>query len=477
MKRIVMWMVVVLSWTAELLGQQTGSSVYSLRQCIETGLANNLDVIRGQLQTQSDKEWLTQARLGMLPDLNASASQSFNQGRGIDPYTNAPVTQAFNSSSYGVSSNVVLFNGFSVQNNIQRSRLALEASRMEYQQAKDNLSINIILAYLQLLSSAEQLEQAKSQLTVTQEQVKRLEVLSKEGAIRPADLSDLRGQLAGDQLSIINAQNALALARGSLCRWMNIPYDGQLTVEKIDLASAAEAAAEDPASVYDTALKGLALIKATDLRAQTAARALKVARGQLLPTLSFGAGLSTSYSSVAYQSRFLNASYLPSSDSALVNNVRYPVYKVQNNFSTPTKIPYGDQLNNNLYTSFGFSLSIPLFNSGSQRNRVRQAGISLRLAEQTARTTRIQLSQDVHAAYNNMTAASGRFKVLQDQQEAYRESFRSAGVLFQQGVTNSYEYLIAKNNLDRSQINLIIAKYDFVLRSKILDYFQGRPLW
>ena len=92
-----MWMVVVLSWTAELLGQQTGSSVYSLRQCIETGLANNLDVIRGQLQTQSDKEWLTQALPRYVARSECFSSQSFNQGRGIDPYTNAPVTQAFNS--------------------------------------------------------------------------------------------------------------------------------------------------------------------------------------------------------------------------------------------------------------------------------------------------------------------------------------------------------------------------------------------
>jgi outer membrane protein len=136
-----------------------------------------------------------------------------------------------------------------------------------------------------------------------------------------------------------------------------------------------------------------------------------------------------------------------------------------------------DQLDNNLFTSFGFNLNIPLFNSSIQRNRVRQAKINLKVAQLRATTTRTQLSQDVSEAHLNMTSAAERYKTLLEQVAAYSESFRTAGILFQQGVGNSIDYLTTKNNLDRANINLIIARYDYMLRIKILDYYQGRQLW
>src|SRR5258705_8134826 len=173
----------------------------TLKQCIETGIVNNFDVQQRQLQSQTAKANLTQARMNLLPDLNAFASHNFNQGRSIDPYTNAPVTEAFNSSNYSISSNVVLFNGFAIRNNIKRNSLDYQASNMEWQQEKDNLTINIILAYLQVLSNADQLEQTKNQLAVSARQVERLQVLNTEGAVRPSELSDLKGQHAGAQLS------------------------------------------------------------------------------------------------------------------------------------------------------------------------------------------------------------------------------------------------------------------------------------
>ncbi len=449
----------------------------TLKQCIETGIVNNFDVQQRQLQSQTAKANLTQARMNLLPDLNAFASHNFNQGRSIDPYTNAPVTEAFNSSNYSISSNVVLFNGFAIRNNIKRNSLDYQASNMEWQQEKDNLTINIILAYLQVLSNADQLEQTKNQLAVSARQVERLQVLNTEGAVRPSELSDLKGQHAGDQLSIINAQNALETAKINLCRFMNVPYDKGLTLEKIEPEAFAAKYENDPATIYQTALKQLALVKAVDLRQQSANKAVKAARGQLFPTLSFGANASTRYVSGATQSQYLNTVYAPTSDTVIVNSVKYPVLRFQDNFSQPTKLSYSNQLSNNVNTSYGFSLNIPIFNSLSQRTRVKQAQVNLKIAELSAKSTKTQLSRDIDEAYINMTSTAERYKVLQEQTSAFNESFRSAGILFQQGVYNSYEYVNAKNNFDRASINLIIAKYDYVLRTKILDYYQGKQLW
>lgn len=452
-------------------------TVMTLKECIETGINNNFDVLQRQLDAKTAKANWKQSRMNIFPDLNASAGHSFNQGRSIDPYTNFPVTQSFNSSNYGVNSNVILFNGLAIQNGIKQNSLTYQASNMELQQEKDNLTVNIILAYLEVLSNTDQVEQAKNQLDLSGKQVARLDILNKEGATRPMVFTDLKGQYAGDQVAIINAQNALEASKMILSRLMNIPYNKDLTLEKIGPELFATKYENGPETIYSTAVKQLALIKAVDLREQSAAKGVKIERGRLLPVLTFGVGVSTRYSSVALQDQYINTVYAPTSDSAIISNVKYPVYRFRDNFTTPTKISYMDQLDNNVYTSFGFNLRIPIFNALAQRNRVKLAKVDFERAELTSKNTRTQLSRDIDMAYINMVSASDRYKVLLEQVNAYKESFHASEILFQQGVSNSVEYLTVKNNLDRANINLIIAKYDLVLRIKILDYYQGKQLW
>jgi outer membrane protein len=466
--------IIALTILASLQGAaQTGMT---LKQCVETGIANNFDVQQRQLQAQSDEANWKQSKLNMFPDLNAGAGHSFNQGRSIDPFTNSPVTQSFNSSNYNISSGVVLFNGLSIQNSIRQNSLTYQAAKMDWQQEKDNLTINIILAYLQVLSNTDQLVQARNQASLSSQQVERLEVLNKEGAIKPSDLSDLKGQYAGDQLAIITIENALQTAKVSLAQLMNVPYNKELVLEKIEPESFAARYEDTPEKIYQTALQQLAMIKAADLRKQSAAKAIKVARGQLFPTLSFNGNAYTNYSSVAMQSKYLNTIDKTSNDYVIVNGSPRPVVYKQDNFDV-SKINYNDQLNNNLYTSFGFNLNIPIFNSLVQRNRIKQAKINYKSTELSATTTRTQLSQAIDQAYINMNTAADRYKTILEQVTAFEESFRAAGIRFNSGVGNSIDYLTAKNNLDRSNINLIIAKYDYVLRTKILDYYQGKQLW
>jgi outer membrane protein len=153
------------------------------------------------------------------------------------------------------------------------------------------------------------------------------------------------------------------------------------------------------------------------------------------------------------------------------------VYRFQNNFTPATKIPYFDQLNNNLYTSYGFNLSIPIFNRLSQRNNIKLAKISVQNRKLVAKTTRTQLGQSIDQAYVDMLSASDRYKVTIDQVNAFKESFGAAEARFNNGVGTSDDYLLAKTRLDQANINLINAKYDYVLRTKILDYYQGKQLW
>jgi outer membrane protein len=451
-------------------------TLMTLRECVETGIVNNFDVQQRHLQAQRDEINWKQAKLNLFPDLNAGAGHSFNQGRSIDPFTNQPVTQSFNSSNYSISSGVVLFNGLALQNLIRQNSLTHQASKMDWQQEKDNLTINIILAYLQVLSNADQLEQAKSQAALSAQQVDRLNILNNEGAIRPSDLSDLKGQYATDQLAIITLQNALETAKINLCQLMNVPYKKDIVLEKIEPEAFAVSYSDTPDKIYQTALQQLALVKAAELRKKSAAKAIRVARGQLMPTLRFNGTAYTNYSSLAMQNIYVNTTEAPSSDYVLIGTTQSPVIRKKDNFNI-SKINYNDQLNNNLYTSFGFTLNIPLFNSLQQRNRVKQAKVNYKATELSEYTTKTQLGQAIDQAYVNMTAASDRYKTVFEQVKAFDESFRAAGARFDSGVGNSIDYLTAKNNLDRANISLIIAKYDYVLRTKILDYYQGKPLW
>src|SRR5215471_7910788 len=443
------------------------SARLGLRQCIETGLKNNLDVLQSQLTMQSDKINMDQAKLNLLPDLNGAASHSFSQGRSIDPYSNTPVTQNVSASNFSLSSGVILFNGLALQNAIKQNSLFYEASKMDWQQVKDNLTINIILAYLQVLSADDQLGQAKNQAALSGAQVKRLEILNQQGAIRPSDLSDLKGQYATDQVDIINMQNTLETDKISLCNLMNIPYNPEMSLEPIEAESYIVKYESTREQIYQNALKELALVKAVDFRERSAEKGVKVERGRLFPTLSFGATISTNYSSVAQQNEYINSTYEPTTDTAIGNNIKLPVYRFQDNFTPYAKIPYMDQINNNVFTSYGFTLRVPIFNALVQRNRVKQAKLNLQNQHYVASTTRTELGRRVDQAYVNMLSAYDRYKVTLDQVTAFTESFRAAEIRFNSGVGTSVDYLVVKNSLDRANLALITAKYDYILRTKV----------
>jgi outer membrane protein len=306
--------------------------------------------------------------------------------------------------------------------------------------------------------------------------VERLEILNKEGAIAPSLLSDLKGQYGNDQLSIISAQNALESSKISLCRYMNITYDKNIQLERLNAESYATKYEDTPDKIYQESLKQFSLVKAVDLRKQSAEKGLKAARGQLYPILSLNGSINTNYSSVASNLVLRNTTDVTSNDYVLVNGTPSPVIYKQNNYDSK-KISYGSQLNNNRSSSISLNLRVPIFNSLQQRNRIKLAQLTLKNNELVASTTKTQLQQSIEQAYINMSSASDRYKVLLEQVSAYTESFRAADIRFNSGLGTSIDYLTAKNNLDRTNVNVITAKYDYILRTKILDYYQGKQLW
>ncbi len=452
-------------------------SSLTLQACVETAISNNLGVKQSELTAQRSNINYNQAKLNLLPTLGGNITQGLNQGRSIDPFTNTYLNQQINYTNYQVGSSVVLFNGFLLWNTIKQNLLAFQASKLELQQQKDNLTLNVILAYLQILNNQELVNQSKNQAAVSQQQIRRSEILNQDGAIAPYQLSDLRGQLSNDSLAIINNQNNLEAAKVALAQLMNVPYQKQQSYAPLNAEQLSASYNNNPAAIYEAALEQLSLVKASVYRTKSAAKGVSAARGYLYPQLSLNASLYTNYSSAASRSVFADSARVATNDYVtLQNGSKSYVVTNQSDYRTE-KISYGNQFKNNYNSAVTLGLQVPIFSNWFSRNRIALAKIDLKNAELVEQTTRIQLKQAVEQAFFNTTASSGRYRTLQNQVGSYTESFKATEVKFNAGVGNSVDYTVAKNKLDAANINLISARYDYILRMKILDYYQGKLTW
>ena len=456
--------------TERLSGQVT------LQQCIETAIRNNLQVRQAAYQAQADQVTYQQAKGNQLPFISGNISHGINQGRSIDPYTNSYADQQVNFANYSINTSITLWNGSSIQNNIRQNAFNAKASELDWQQAKDNITINVILAYLQVLNNQEQLEIARKQVDVTKNQADRLETLNKNGAIAPATFYDMKGLLGSDELNLISVRNNLENSKLALAQLMNVNYAKDATFESIGTQVNPVLYDGNPDVIYDAATTQLALVKAADLRVKSAAKRVLSAKGQKLPVLSLNGGLGTNYSSVAYRQILLSTADVSTNRYVMSNNTKLPVFEPQNTYNTQ-KISYGDQWRNNFNSSISIGLQFPILNGLQAKSRVRQAEIAEKRTNFETQTVKTQLRQSVDQAYINMNTAFERYNTLSKQVQDFTESFKAAEVRFNEGVSTSVDYLVAKNNVDKSNSNFISAKYDYLLRVKILDFYQGKPLW
>jgi outer membrane protein len=470
MKRIIF---LTLSFLSIKSFSQNEVANYTLQQCVETAIKNNFDVKRSEFAVQTSEANLLQARAQQLPFSSANISHGINQGRNIDPFTNSYVTQEITFANYNLNANAVLWNGGSIRNNIAQNRLSTEASKMELQQAKDNLTINVILAYLSVLNLQEQLKLAQQQASVSTQQVQRLDVLNKNGAIAPSQLYDLKGQLANDELNAITIANNLETAKLNLAQLMNVPYTKNMQLAAVDTNTLPEKLTTGSEAIYSLAQQQLAIAKAASLRVESAKKNVLSIKGERLPTFFINGNLGTNYSSAASTATLISSTDVPTSDYVFVGTTKTPVYTTERKFNSQ-KIGYASQWSNNFNSSLSLGLRIPILNAAQTKTRLKIANILAEQATYQQQTTNIQLKQAIDQASINLNTANERLQKLKQQVADFAESFRAAEIRFNAGVGTTVDYLLAKNNLDRANGNLIAAKYDFLLRSKVLDFYSGQ---
>src|SRR5579862_7241941 len=448
--------------------------VLTLKQAVDIAIKNDLVVEQSDITRQTAQVNKNQQIDYMLPTINANGSQTISFGRSLNTYTYQYVNQQINYGSYGISANLILFSGLQTQNFIKQYSLAYDASKLDLEQQKQNITLSVLLAYLQVLSSQDLLDVSRRQADVDQKQVERLDLQNKDGALLLLySLSDLKGQYATDLANIAAAVNTLETAKINLFQLLNVPYKREVQYEKIPLDPQMADYQGSPDSIYNIALNTLPSIKSADLKVRSQQKGVAAVRGQYYPTLSLGGGVSTSYSNAATVSIPGAVNNVTTSDYVTVGGTNYNVISQQQDFTTKN-ISFNDQFKNNKYTQVYLSLNIPILNYLRVRNNVKQAKINLENAKYNAVSTRLGLQQIVEQAYQNMVMASSQLKSDEDAVDGYAESFRIKEIQFNEGVITSEIYLLAKNNIDRANINLTIAKYNYIFRAKILDYYQGR---
>jgi len=295
----------------------------------------------------------------------------------------------------------------------------------------------------------------------------------KEGARGPYLLADIKGQLANDQVAIVNAQNALDLSKLTLSQLLNIPYNKSLRLERDDTMIPAEIYHGNPEEIYAIAQKNLPIVKASELRIKSAEKGVKVEQSQFFPQIGLYGNLFSSFSSAAVINNPTGVTDVITENYVVVDNIRKQVISPQTNYTTEN-INFRNQMSNNVGSSFGIQAAIPLFNNFRTKYRIDQARVNVKIAETEKQNIELQLKQNIEQAHANMTASYNRYKAYLEQFTNYQESFRANEIRFNAGAINSVEYLTAKNNFDRATINLGQVRYEYLFRTKILDYYQGR---
>ena len=395
-----------------------------------------------------------------------------NDGRNIDPLTNGFVNEQLSFSNLGLNLNFNVFNGLRIKNSIKQSKFNLQASEMEVEEEKQNLIIEITFRYIQILNGKDQLELAKSRLETTKGQLDRLEVHYNQGYGNPADYTDMKGQYTRDEIGIINATNSLKEAVLELISLLSIDPDSDIFFEDIEGLVETEKYNLSADEVYDESLQNLATFKAKRLRIDAADSGVKAAKSFYYPEISLFGSFQTSYSSLTRSFTETGSTINETGDFVIINNQESPVLTNETLFRADN-IDYVDQFNNNFSSVVGLSVRIPIFNGSRAKNTVALEKIQLQETSIELQNTKILYKQSIEEAYLKMESAFNRHFILVDQVTAYENSFHTNEIRFNNGVSNIVEYLTSKNNLDSAKLNLSKAKYEYILRVRILDYYRG----
>ncbi|RZL64640.1 MAG: TolC family protein [Pedobacter sp.] len=428
-------------------GVVNAQEVITIQQAVDNTLKNNLTIKQAQFSAAISEENLTQSKYALYPNLNASVNPNLTFGRGLDQTTFQVTNQTSLFTSGNLSTNVDVFQGFSKVNQIRQNKTLLEAEKSNVDKIKNDLILNVVTAYLQVLYNTDLERASKEQLDISNKTLIRENALLDAGNKTLADISQAKSQVATAELNLTNAQNALAISYLTLGQLMEMQPNQKFVVQAplIDNVKAATNTTNAD-EIYNNALNIFPDIKLASLRSLAAKQAIAVAKGAYSPSLSLGAGINTSYS---YQ-------------------FNYAGQNPQSSFT--------DQINQRLGQSIGMSLQIPIFNGFTARSNVRRAKITYNNTLTQEQLAKNNLNKVIFQATTDLKAAESRFGSTQNAFNAQKDAFYVVEQRYNVGLVNSLDYSTAQTNRNKAEIDFIQAKYDLLFRAKVIDYYLGKQI-
>lgn len=409
---------------------------WTLSECIDYAVTHNIEVKQSDNQIQNLKVEKNTLRNSFLPDLNAGASQNFTFGRSLNQ-SNTYENSNIQNSSFSVSTEIPIFMGFKRTASLSQNKFDLLAAKANKELIKNNLLINVAGAYFQILLNKEIYNIALEQIQLTKEQEACTKILIDNGKAAESQLYDVRAQLADDELTATEARNSLRLSFLDLVQLMELDEYDEFDIDSID-GDIAIADTLSPVNIYQSALTCMPQIRQAYYALQSKTKGIKIAKSGFYPTISFVAGMSTNYYN---------------NNSALYENFR-------------------KQFNNNMQKSLCLTVSIPLFDRFSTRNKVRSARIEENNARLSLDNEKKQLYKDIEQAYTDVISAYEKYRSTTKAVMANEEAHRYALEKYAAGKSTVFEYNEIKMKLADALSQQSQAKYTYLLKDRILAFYS-----
>ena len=458
---------------------------WSLERCVKYALDHSLDLRQSKVDAKQAEVNQIAAKQLRYPNLNGSTGYDISFGRQVDRATNDFINERFGNQNLGLNTNVTLFNGGRINNQVKQAALGLQAAELEAEQVSNDITLMVANAFIQILFAKENLSNAEKSRDLIGSQIENIDKLIEAGSRPRNERLDLVAQLSQNEQMVVAAANEVDIATLSLKQLLQLDIDVDMNIEVPDVAlpSDYEIASLDANAVYEKAKTWQPGIKAGELRKKNAEIGVALARTAMIPELSFGAAARTFYSTAAKSffptggtSIIPFTNLLGSGTQGILLNGETTDLSAQVGDFRSERTSYPDQLNQNLGFGVGMTLSVPIYNQGRNKGNHELAKLEVVRSEIANEQVKNTLKTNVQRSVADLKAAKKQFEAATRTAEANRAAYSDAEKRFTLGVSNNLEFTTAQTNRDRAEVDLIIAKYDYIFKSKVLDFYMGKQI-
>lgn len=460
-----------------VVGTQAQEKKWTLRECVEYALENNISIKQSALDVETTEIDRLDAIGNFLPTLNASGSNFWSSGLSTDPITNENKTQTFRSSNYSVSAGITIFGGLRNVKRFQRAKLNRLLSQYSLGKSKDDIALFVANSYLQVLLNKESLKVIEKQHEITLEQLQRTKDLVDAGVLPQGDLLEIEATSADELTRIVQAQNAVQIALIGLAQRLLIKnYENFDIVEQEYIVPGSEVLEKPIDQVIAQARESRYEVQIAEQNKLIAEKDLEIARGAYYPTLNGSFNYSTRESGAKPFARVLDENNpVLTQNIGVVEATGENVISQTPNFLLVEQNPaaFIDQLYTNDGISYGLSLSVPIFNGFSARNSVKRSKVNVKRTEFQLEQAQLDLDSNVYQAYLDAKGAAEAYEAAQVSVKAQERAYEYAKDRYDVGLTNAFDFSQSKFRLENAQSQEVQNKFDYIFKLKVLELYFG----